>query len=298
MAGTKHDGGAIELGVGRTALMVAAARAIETHRPDSLARDGFAEHFVRAARTCEDWPLRMEQVPDGDADPLWGRLGRYFGLRTRVLDDFVLRSARAGGRQVVLLGAGLDSRAFRLDWPAGCVLFEIDREPVLGFKQDVLDKLGAITKTRRVPIAGDLRGDWTATLIAAGFDPAMPSVWLAEGLMLYLSSAAERGLIDTVDSLSAEGSSLAFEVKLGVERPEVRANAVYTSAKQRIGVDLLTLFDREPRPDSTRDLERKGWSTEVKTPFDFTRQFGRGPRPEPDDALASNRWVFATKPRP
>ncbi|WET82443.1 SAM-dependent methyltransferase [Amycolatopsis sp. QT-25] len=297
MAGTKHDSGTIEHGVGRTALMVAAARAIETHRPDSLVQDGYAEYFVRATRVCEDWPLRNEQVPGGDADPLWGRLGRYFGLRTRVLDDFVLRATRAGGRQVVLLGAGLDSRAFRLDLPEDCVLFEIDREPVLHFKQDVLDTLGATTKTRRVPIAGDLRGDWAATLIDAGFDPAEPCVWLAEGLLLYLSADAERSLIHTVDSLSAEGSSLAFEVKLGVERPEIRANAVYTAAKQRIGVDLLTLFDRGSRPDSIGDLERKGWTADVKTPFDFTREFGRGPRPEPDDALASNRWVFAGKPR-
>ena len=275
--------------------MVAAARAIETHRPDSLASDHYAEHFVRAAGTCESWPLRPHEVPDGDDDPLWGRLGRYFGLRTRVLDDFVLRSARAGARQAVLLGAGLDTRAFRLDWPQGCVVFEMDQDPVLRFKQNVLDDLGATPRTRRVPIAGDLRDDWEASLGDAGFDPAAPSIWLAEGLMLYLPNDAERRLIDAVDRLGVPGSSIAFEVKLGSERPEVRSNAVYSSAKQRIGVDLLTLFDAQPRPDSAGHLASRGWVTQVTTPFDFTRTFGRGPEPEADDALASNRWIFATR---
>ncbi|HEX7304516.1 class I SAM-dependent methyltransferase [Lentzea sp.] len=295
MPGTGRGGQAVERGVARTALMVAAARAIETHRPDSLARDDYAEHFVRAAGTCESWPLRPHEVPAGDDDPLWGRLGRYFGLRTRVLDDFVLRSVRAGARQVVLLGAGLDTRAFRLDWPEGCVVFEVDQDPVLRFKQDVLDNLAATPTARRVPIAADLRGDWETALGNAGFDPESPSVWLAEGLMLYLPGDAERRLIDAVDRLGAQGSAIAFEVKLGSERPEVRSSAVYSSAKQQIGVDLLTLFDAEPRPDSAGHLESGGWVTRVTTPFDFARTFGRGPEPERDDALASNRWIFATR---
>ncbi|WP_031186902.1 SAM-dependent methyltransferase, partial [Streptomyces sp. NRRL S-1896] len=91
--------------------------------------DRFAEHFVRAAPASTGWPVHPREVPDGDTNPLWGRFARYFGLRTRVLDDFLLRSVHAGNaRQVVLLGAGLDSRAFRLDWPPGCVVFEVDRE--------------------------------------------------------------------------------------------------------------------------------------------------------------------------
>lgn len=124
----------VDGGVGLTALLVAAARAIETHRHDSLAQDAYAEHFVRAAPACADWPVRIEQVPAGDDDPLWGRFARYFGLRTRVLDDFLLRSVRTNARQVVLLGAGLDTRAFRLEWPSGVAVFEIDRAGVLAFK--------------------------------------------------------------------------------------------------------------------------------------------------------------------
>ncbi|MBW3363283.1 class I SAM-dependent methyltransferase [Streptomyces microflavus] len=286
-------------GVGVTALLVAAARAIETHRPDSLARDVFAEHFVLAAPASAGWPIHPRQVPEGDADPLWGRFARYFGLRTRVLDDFLMQSVHAGGaRQVVLLGAGLDSRAFRLDWPPGCVIFEIDREEVLAFKHQVLDGLSAAPKAARVPVPMDLRGDWAGALPGAGFDPAAPSAWLVEGLLFYLPPAAETYLIDTVDRLSRAGSALAFEVKLDKDLLEYRDSPLYTATKHQIGIDLLDLFDREPRPDSAGSLTDKGWSTSVHTPFDFTRRHRRGPLPEQNDALAGNRWVFADKPRP
>ena len=302
MVGTEHPNTSVEGvagGVGLTALLVAAARAIETHRPDSLARDVYAEHFVLAAPASAGWPVRMQQVPDGDANPLWGRFARYFGLRTRVLDDFLLRSVQAGARQVVLLGAGLDSRAFRLDWPPGCVIFEIDREGVLAFKHQVLDGLSANPKAVRIPIPIDLRADWVGALTDAGYDPAAPSVWLAEGLLFYLPNAAETYLIDMVDQMSAAGSALAFEVKLERDLLEYRDSPLYTATKHQIGIDLLTLFNGEPRPDSAGELAGKGWSTSVHTPFDFTRQHGRGPLPEQrNDALEGNRWVFANKPRP
>lgn len=289
-------GTGVESGVGLTALMVAAARAIESHRPDALATDRYAEHFVRAARASTHWPVRPWQVQGGEADPLWGRLGRYFGLRTRVLDDHLLASAQAGARQVVLLGAGLDSRAFRLDWPPGCTVFELDRPDVLTFKQDVLDRRGATPATRRVPVAVDLREDWAAALLAAGLRPGEPTAWLAEGLLLYLPSTAERSLVDTVDRLSADGSTLAYEAKLGLESDAVRSHPVYTAARVRIGVDLLALFDAEPRPDTPADLAGRGWTSTIHTPFDFTRRHGRGPLPEPNDALAANRWIIAHKP--
>ncbi|MEU1663057.1 class I SAM-dependent methyltransferase [Streptomyces sparsogenes] len=301
MAGTAHrntGGEGVEGGVGRTALLVAAARAIETHRQDSLAQDIYAEHFVLAAPASAGWPVRIQQVADGNANPLWGRFARYFGLRTRVLDDFLLRSVRTGGaRQVVLLGAGLDTRAFRLDWPSGCVIFEIDREGVLAFKHKVLGGLSAAPKAARVPIPRDLRADWVGALTDSGFDPAAPSVWLAEGLLFYLPSAAETYLIDTIDRLSTAGSALAYEAKLEKDLLAYRDSPLYTSTKHQIGIDLLDLFVGEPRPDSAADLADKGWSTSIHTPFDFTRRLGRGPLPEDNDALAGNRWVFANKPR-
>ncbi|MFF8471596.1 class I SAM-dependent methyltransferase [Streptomyces griseus] len=301
MVDTAHRNDGVEGvagGVGATALLVAAARAIETHRPDSLAQDVFAEHFVLGAPASKGWPVRLREVPDGDRNPLWGRFARYFGLRTRVLDDFLLRSVHAGNaRQVVLLGAGLDSRAYRLAWPSGCVVFEIDRAEVLVFKHQVLDSLSAAPRATRVPVPTDLRADWAGALPAAGFDPAAPSVWLVEGLLFYLPPAAETYLIDTVDRLSTEGSALAFEVKLDKDLLEYRESPLYTATRQQIGIDLLDLFDLSPRPDSAGKLTGKGWSTSVRTPFDFTRLHGRGPLPERNDALAGNRWVFADRPR-
>ncbi|MFF0222771.1 class I SAM-dependent methyltransferase [Streptomyces sp. NPDC004629] len=299
MSTTVHESNGVEQGVGLTALLVAAARAIETHRPDALARDEYAEHFVRAAPACADWPVRPDEVPDGDADPLWGRLGRYFGLRTRVFDDHLQDRAETGTRQFVLLGAGLDTRAYRLPWPSGSTVFEIDQEPVLAFKQHTLGSLEAAPRARRVTIAADLRRDeWPHALLEAGFDPARPTAWLAEGLLLYLPAAAERRLIAAVTTLSAPGSSLVYEVKEGIESAAVRNSATYTAARERIGVDLLALFDPDPRPDSATTLTQHGWHTTTHTPFDHTHRFATNLHPEPHDALSTNRWITTTHQPP
>lgn len=278
--------------------MVAAARAMETHRPDSLAQDPLAEHLVRAAGVCADWPVRIQDVPDGDANPLWGRLGRYFGLRTRVFDDFLIKSAAAGADQIVVLGAGLDSRAFRLDLPAHSTIYELDQGGVLSFKQAVFERLGATPKVTRRTIPVDLRDDWAPALLAAGFDPARPTTWLAEGVLLYLPGAAERYLVGTVDRLSVPGSALVYEVKLGVESPVVQTSPIYRSTVREIGIDLIALFPTGPRPDSCADLAARGWSASMHTAFDFSRRHGRGPLPQPDDALSINRWVFCEKLSP
>ncbi|MFI6642885.1 class I SAM-dependent methyltransferase [Streptomyces sp. NPDC050504] len=285
-------------GVGLTALLVAAARAIETHRHDSLAADPYAEHFVRAAPASAHWPVRAEQAGGGDDDPLWGRFARYFGLRTRVLDDFLLHAVRAGARQVVLLGAGLDTRAFRLEWPSDPVVYEIDRAGVLSFKQRVLTGLSAVPGVRRVPVPADLRADWAGALTGAGFDPALPTAWLAEGLLFYLSGPVETRLLDAVDGLTAAGGALAYEVKLEKDLLAYRDSPIYSATRARLGIDLLDLFAKGPRPDSAGGLRAKGWSACAHSPFGFSRRHGRGPLPEPNDALEGNRWVFAHRPRP
>lgn len=283
-------------GVGVTALLVAAARAIETSRPDALARDEYAEHFVRAAPAGTGWPVRLDQVPARAADPLWGRLARFFGLRTRAFDDFLLRRATEGCRQVVLLGAGLDTRAHRLPWPRGCRVFEIDQPEVLLFKEAVLQKRGAVARAERITVATDLRRQWADALTAAGFDPACPTAWLAEGLLPYLPPAAEEELVRTVHAHSAPGSALAYEIKQGVDPVAARDYPIYAAARERIGLDLLAMFDGRPRPDSLGDLRGRGWSAEVCTPFDLTRRYGCGLEPEPRDAVAANRWIFSVLP--
>ncbi|BFO16979.1 hypothetical protein SHKM778_33670 [Streptomyces sp. KM77-8] len=122
-------------------------------------------------------------------------------------------------------------------------------------------------------------------------------MWLVEGLLFYLPPAAETALIDTVDRLSAPGSALAYEVKLEKDLMAYRDSPLYTSTRRELGIDLLNLFSREPRPDSAARLRDRGWTASVHTPFDFTHRHGRGPLPEENDALAGNRWVFADRTR-
>ncbi|GLW67758.1 putative S-adenosyl-L-methionine-dependent methyltransferase [Kitasatospora phosalacinea] len=280
-------------GVGRTALLVAHARALEARRSGALAVDPFAEHFVRASPGCADWPDDPALVdPD---DPLWGRLATYFALRTKVLDEHLLAAAGSGTRQVVLLGAGLDSRAHRLPWPPGTTVWELDRPGVLDFKQRVLDGLDAVPLARRRTVPVDLRGDWTSALTAAGLDPSRPVAWLAEGLFLYLPAADELAVATALDRLSVPGSTLAYEVKSAPESPAVRAAPVYAAARRRLGIDLLALFAPGPRPDTAAALTALGWSTTTRTPFDHSPT---ALRPEPRDALAANRWVTCLKRRP
>jgi methyltransferase (TIGR00027 family) len=270
--------------VGLTALLVAAARAIETTRADSLAQDQFAQHFVRAAGV--DWPVSWSSTVD--SSPLWGRLGRYFGLRTRLLDDFI-----PGSAQTVLLGAGLDTRAFRLPWPVDSHVFELDRGPVLDFKHRVLAGIGAVPLVKRTPVEADLRGNWSAALLDAGFCPGLPTTWVAEGLLLYLSAAAETSLMRTVNTLSEPGSRLFYEIKLAVESPAVRASPMYSETLASTGIDLLALFAETTRPDSAALLRTRGWKVSVDTCFDYAARYGAGPVQVRDDPLAGNRWVTA-----
>ncbi|MEC3980154.1 SAM-dependent methyltransferase [Amycolatopsis sp. H20-H5] len=293
----EQAGPGVTEGVGLTALMVASARAIETHHRDSLVADPYAEHFVRAAQVSTPLPTRIEDVPGGDADPVWGRGGRYYGLRTRVFDEFLLRSAHAGARQIVLFGAGLDTRAFRLDWPVGTVVFELDLPSVLAFKQSVLAGLDAVAKVANHRLGVDLREGWVSELTAAGFDPALPTAWLAEGLLTYLPAAVEERLLASVDSLSAAGSALSFEILLDQDTAEIREDTIYENTEDELGVNLPSLFDPDPRPDSVAAVAARGWSVTSHTAFEFTRQYGRGPEPEVRDALANSRWIFATKPQ-
>lgn len=196
-------------GVAKTALGVAAVRAHESGRPDRLFDDPFAASFV--AGVPDAFPDRAELT---DEQRLVGAaFATHAVLRTRFYDDYLLA---AGARQVVLLAAGLDTRAFRLPWPDRVRVFEVDMPEVLAFKQTVLDARAAAPACVRTTVAADLSSpDWADHLAAGGFAADLPTAWLIEGLLIYLTNEAAESLLTTVDRLSAPGSRVAFEYHTG-----------------------------------------------------------------------------------
>ena len=173
-------------GVGKTALGVARVRALESQREDRLFDDPYAQAFMDAAPGAfpEERAVRARPAAHGPLASLGAAFSAHAVIRTRFYDDFLTAATAAGSRQVVLLAAGLDTRAFRLAWPAGTRVFELDLPGVLAFKEAVLGARGAVPRCERVTVPADLREDWPARLTAAGFGPAEPATWLAEGLVI------------------------------------------------------------------------------------------------------------------
>ena len=205
----------ITTSVGSTALFVAAARALEAQRSEPLALDPYAEIFCRAAGG--EWADMVDGTISGShgAQLLDGDFGRHFisfqGARTKYFDGYFAKAAAAGVLQVVILAAGLDSRAYRLPWPDGTVIFELDQPKVLDFKREVLAELGDAPRADRREVAVDLRDDWALALAEAGFDAAAPTAWIAEGLLIYLPATAQGQLFEGIDALSSPGSWVAVE---------------------------------------------------------------------------------------
>ena len=184
--------------VGLTALVVAAGRAVDTHRGDGLISDPYAESFVAAANPPHPLPTRPTEPKDDSEDETWQMMSGYMGTRTRFFDEYFAAATRQGIRQVVLLAAGLDTRAQRLEWPEGTVLFEVDQERMIEFKDQVLDAEGAVSRCDRRTVPVDLRDDWPAALEAAGFDRTAPTAWLTEGLLPYLPPEAQDALLRAI----------------------------------------------------------------------------------------------------
>src|SRR3984885_8430178 len=209
---TDDDDWDITTSVGSTALNVATARALEAQKPDPLVIDPFAEVFCRAVGGNAADVLDGKDPEHQLKTPDWGEhFVNFQGARTRYFDDYFRRAADAGVRQVVILAAGLDSRAYRLPWPDGTTIFELDRPQVLDFKREVLAEQGAQPNAERREVAIDLREDWPQALRDSGFDPAKPSAWIAEGLLIYLPVAAREQLFTGVDALASSGSHVAVE---------------------------------------------------------------------------------------
>ncbi|OXM45657.1 SAM-dependent methyltransferase [Amycolatopsis alba] len=210
---TRQDGDSWDLAssVGATATMAATARAIATRADRSLIDDPFAEPLVRAVGVDLLTRLAAGEVPAGElVEQLWIDVAK---IRTKFYDEFFLDATNAGIAQVMILASGLDSRAYRLPWPAGTVVYELDQPQVIEFKTRTLAELGAEPTADRRAVAADLRDDWPAALCSAGFDPARPTAWSAEGLLGYLPPEAQDSLLDTITELSAPGSRMATESK-------------------------------------------------------------------------------------
>ena len=216
MARTDNDTWDLASSVGATATMVAAARAMATTADDALINDPFAEPLVRAVGVdfftrLVTGELRPEDL-DSDSESVgMQRMTDNMAVRTKFFDEFFLSATEGGIRQAVILASGLDSRAYRLAWPAGTTVYEIDQPDVIEFKTRTLAELGAEPTAKRRTVAMDLRYDWPSALIEEGFDPNQPTAWSAEGLLGYLPPDAQDRLLDTITELSAPGSRVAVE---------------------------------------------------------------------------------------
>ena len=199
--------------VGATATMVAASRALASQGPDPLLDDPFADPLVRAVGLAPFIRLIDGEVALDEGDPaLNGRTrAEQMTVRTRFFDNFFINATEGGIRQAVILASGLDTRAYRLPWPAGTVVYEIDQPQVIEFKTNTLANLGADPTAERRTVSVDLRDDWPTALRQQGFDVNQPTAWSAEGLLPYLPPEAQDRLFDNITALSAPGSQLATE---------------------------------------------------------------------------------------
>jgi methyltransferase (TIGR00027 family) len=283
--------------VGATALSVAAARAVETGSDAPLIRDQFAYLLVSSAGG--PWARlasSLEWIGDDDHGRRAHRLAvDYQAVRTHYFDSYFTGAVAAGIRQVVILAAGLDSRAFRLEWPAGTTVYEIDQPQVVAYKTTTLESAGAAPTAERRTVQVDLRDDWAAALTAAGFDPGQPTAWLAEGLLPYLPSEAQDRLFDIVTGLSAPGSRVAVEAfSLGAADNEARRvarRARFDRMRQRLGLDInveTLTYQESDRADAADWLTEPGWHVSAVSNADEMARLGRAiPADLADEAFAT-----------
>jgi methyltransferase (TIGR00027 family) len=284
---TDNDTWDIATSVGATAVMVAAARAAETDRDDALIRDPYAKILVAGAGTGM-WEFLLDDAfiakvanADAEAATIFEHMGSYQAVRTHFFDDFFTKAAAAGIRQIVILASGLDSRAYRLQWPAGTTVFEIDQPKVLEYKTATLDRHGAPPSALRREVPIDLRFDWPNALREAGFDAGVPTAWLAEGLLMYLPADAQDRLFEQITELSAAGSRIAVET-MGVQADErrERMRERFERIAAQFGVedtlDVQELIYSDPdRADVAVWLAEHGWQSKAVTSQDEMRRLGR-----------------------
>jgi methyltransferase (TIGR00027 family) len=309
-ARTDNDTWEITESVGATALGVAAARAAETQSENPLIRDPFAQVFLDAVgEGVWSWHFASQLPPEIiEAEPdlplQMQAMVSYMASRTAFFDQFFLDATGAGIGQAVILAAGLDSRSWRLPWPDGVTVYELDQPKVLDFKASTLAEHGAQPACNRVAVPVDLRHDWPTALREAGFDTSAPSAWSAEGLMPYLPAAAQDLLFDRVQGLTAAGSRVAVEA-LGPTflDPEVRAKrrqrmdrirglmAEADPSREVPRTDELWYF--EEREDVGDWFRRHGWDVTVTPSDELMAGYGRRAPEGVQDRVPGNLFVAA-----
>lgn len=308
MGSARFEGDSWDLAssVGATATMVAAARAVASRAANgsaALINDQFAEPLVRAVGI--DFFARMasgeldpRELDDDTASGL-RRFADAMGIRTKYFDDFFLNAVRDGIQQAVILAAGLDSRAYRLPWPPGTTVFEVDQPQVIEFKTTTLAALGAQPTANRRAVGIDLRDDWPAALQAAGFEPTQPTAWIAEGLLGYLPAQAQDRLLDQITALSRAGSRFATEGLPDINElheEELRRRMRLLSERwNRHGFELdmagLVYFD--DRTDAGKYLANRGWQTDSTSTTDLVAQHGLPPIDGDDAPFGDVNYIRA-----
>jgi methyltransferase (TIGR00027 family) len=297
---TDNDTWDLASSVGATATMVAAARAIASTGDGALISDPYAEPLVRAVGVDFFTRLATGDLKPADLDADSASIGMQrmtdnMAVRTRFFDDFFATAAtNAGIRQAVILASGLDARAYRLPWPAGTTVFEIDQPEVIEFKSTTLAEFGAEPTAELRTVSIDLRYDWPSALKAAGFDPAAPTAWSAEGLLGYLPPEAQDRLLDTITELSAPGSRVAIESgptsideadrEKALERMQEASQRWRDHGFDLDFADLVYLGDRNEAGDY---LAERGWRLTRRTVTELLADNGLPPLPEDDEDVGN-----------
>lgn len=293
MPRTDNDSWDITESVGSTALGVAAARAAETESDNPLIHDPFARAFLEAAGESR-WTLVANPVAAelGDLEDVAPELRAhrqvmvdFMAVRTAFFDEYFLQAAESGIRQVVILAAGLDARAWRLPWPDGTTVYELDQPKVLEFKSTTLQRRGAQPTAQLVNVAVDLRQDWPTALQQAGFDASLPTAWSAEGLLRYLPAQAQDLLLERANALSPCDSRLAvnapaksaWDPDLNARRREQsqRIRTLMSRVLDTEMPDLDDLWYPEERTDVTSWLGEHGWDASATTMAEMLSRYGR-----------------------
>lgn len=281
--------------VGYTALLVAGLRALHATSAEPLVRDEYAKHFIAAsADPYLNGLLAASEVSERAAD-----FARLYGVQTRFFDDFFLSATDDGIRQAVIIAAGLDSRAYRLKWPSGTTVFEVDQPKVLEFKVHVLAGHAAEPTVQRKEVAADLRDDWSIALRATGFDQHKPTAWSVEGVLPYLTGDAQDSLFTCIDHSSVSGSRLAIGA-LGsrLNQDQLSAlKATYPGLDLPGDVDVSPLtYDDGDKMSPAEWLAEHGWAVDpVRTTLELQAGYRRIPS-EVDvqiDSILRSQYITA-----